>query len=272
MIPRRRHTATLAALLLLATLTPAAARADTTTATAVEAARQRYETKRQQAVRDELQRLRELVQTFPQRVQALRIEHAGDRAAQRDGVARLRAERDAAAARLQHAEQHGPPDIAPTLDLLALTLGDAGVPAAPTDPGRVQNYRATARGIESTFTEFGTQRGRLVIETITPPDALMLRVERPVFGRIGTTDNEGYTLKPAGRVYVRGIDTAGLVNGRELKPDQPFYVSDTLTYESLGGSGETVFVIEPLPPEAPPEAIPPPAQARVSGRDRAAAL
>jgi hypothetical protein len=264
MISSRCHTPRLAALLLLVTLTPPPARSETPTPpeappaphAAVEAARQRYETKRARAVEDELQRLRDLVQTFPQRVQAFRQEHADDRAEQRRGVAQLRAERDAAARQLEHAEQHGPPDVRPTLDLANLTLGDAGIPTAPTDPGRVQNYSATARGIESTFTEFGIQHGRLVIETISPPDGVMLRIERPVFGRIGTTDNEGYMLKPAGRVFVRGVDLTGLVNGREYKPDRPFYVSDTRTYESLGGTAETVFVIEPLPPaEDPPASL-----------------
>ena len=256
MISRRRHTAPLAALLLLATLNPPTARSETpapgeappAAPAAVEAARQRYETKRVRAVEAELQRLRDLVETFPRRVRAFRQDHAGDRAEQRQGIARLRAERDAAARQLQHAEEDGPPDVRPTLDLTNLTLGDAGIPTAPTDPGRIQNYHATARGIESTFTEFGPQHGRLVIESLTPPDGMMLRIDRPVFGRIGTTDNEGYMLKPAGRVFVRGVDLAGLVNGREYKPDRPFYVSDTMTYESLGGTAETVFVIEPLPP------------------------
>lgn len=47
-------------------------------------------------------------------------------------------------------------------------------------------------------------------------------------------------------IWLKGINTSGIVDGAEIQPYCPFQITSTKTYQKSNGSSNTVFILEPL--------------------------
>lgn len=126
------------------------------------------------------------------------------------------------------------PNVDPTqgLALERIELGDIGpiqtVWGATRDPKNMPNgvlYKEVLVEGKSVY----VRERRLTIQQILDDEIIVFQ-EKP---RMVT-------------VFIRGVATTGLVDGRPFKPEGVFQVSDTASYKTIAGARKTVFVLEKI--------------------------